>query len=267
MNRKKTGGLITKGIFKESTEVNPLISLITIVYNGEKYLEQTIQSVIGQTYMNIEYIIIDAASTDGTLEIITKYENKIDYWISEPDSGISDAFNKGISLANGIFVGIVNSDDWLEFDAVETIVGKLEDNYSIYCGNLRIYDTSLNLIKTRKSWPFFLPVGMYVMHPTVFIKRDIYNEYRFCTTLKIAMDYDLLLRLRKRGYKIKRINKNISNMRIGGVSCNINKMREEERLVMRKNLPILLYIIARVKLRIEKFVLKILLDRKNQDEY
>ncbi|NCR56260.1 MAG: glycosyltransferase, partial [Microcystis aeruginosa L211-07] len=102
------GGLRTKGYFKHSyTETSelsekfavPLVTIITVVFNGEKHLEQTIQSVISQTYNNVEYIIIDGGSTDGTVDIIRKYEEVIDYWVNEPDAGISDAMNKGISLA------------------------------------------------------------------------------------------------------------------------------------------------------------------------
>ena len=100
-NRKGEGGLRTKGYFKKSYDDKPLISIITVVFNGERYLEQTIQSVIDQTYDNVEYIIIDGGSTDGTLDIIKKYEDKIDYWVSEKDNGIYDAMNKGIKVCYG----------------------------------------------------------------------------------------------------------------------------------------------------------------------
>ena len=99
----------------------PLVSVITVVYNGEKYLEQTIQSVINQTYNNIEYIIIDGGSTDTTLDIIKKYKDYISYFISEPDNGLYDAMNKGIRRANGELIGMLNSDDWLNLDAISTV--------------------------------------------------------------------------------------------------------------------------------------------------
>ena len=86
------GGLRTKGNLKKSNNINPLVSIVTVVLNGEKYLESTIQSIVGQSYENMEYIIVDGGSSDKTINIIKKYENKIDYWVSEQDKGISDAF-------------------------------------------------------------------------------------------------------------------------------------------------------------------------------
>lgn len=92
------------------------ISIVTVSYNAAKTIEQTIKSVINQTYSNIEYIVIDGGSTDGTVDIIRKYEDRIAYWVSEPDGGIFDAMNKGIKVATGEVVGIINSDDWYEHD-------------------------------------------------------------------------------------------------------------------------------------------------------
>ena len=117
-NRKGEGGLRTKGYFKKSYEDKPLISIITVVFNGEKYLEETIQSVINQTYSNVEYIIIDGGSSDGTLDIIKKYEERIDYWVSEKDKGIYDAMNKGIDVASGEWINFMNAGDGFYADDV-----------------------------------------------------------------------------------------------------------------------------------------------------
>jgi len=100
----------------------PVVSIITIVYNGVRHIEDTIKSVITQTYPNIEYIIIDGNSTDGTQEVIKRYEHKIARWISEKDRGISDAFNKGIAMASGALIGMINADDWYEPDAIASVV-------------------------------------------------------------------------------------------------------------------------------------------------
>ena len=105
----------------KNKNLNPLISIITVVKNNEKYLEETIQSIINQKFKNFEYIIIDGKSTDRTLEIIKKYNTEIDYWISEDDKGIYDAFNKGINIANGELIGFVNSDDVLTPNALEIL--------------------------------------------------------------------------------------------------------------------------------------------------
>src|SRR5439155_13950516 len=100
----------------------PLVSIITIVYNREAYLEQAINSVLQQSYPNIEYIVIDGGSTDNSVSIIKKYASKIQYWVSEPDNGIADAFNKGLMKANGNIIGFINADDWYEPIAVEKAV-------------------------------------------------------------------------------------------------------------------------------------------------
>lgn len=247
----------------------PLVSIITISFNSEESIEQTIKSVLHQSYSNIEYIIVDGLSTDKTMDIVTSYSDVfkkkgfVFKYISELDNGISDAFNKGINLANGKLVGIINSDDWFEPDAVEIIVQNLDNNYNIYCGSLDLYDSNLNYLKMRKSRTYLLPLGMYVMHPTVFVERGIYANNMFDTNLKVAMDYDVLLKFRKRGFKIKNIDKVISNMRLGGISWDIDRMRYEEKIVMKRNLNTALYMLASLKLYVERTVLLVFRNNKN----
>lgn len=118
---------------------SPLISIITVSYNAVKTIEDTITSVLNQTYSNIEYIIIDGASTDGTLDVIKKYQDDISIIVSEPDKGIYDAMNKGIERANGELIGIINADDWYEANAVERTVEiylKGEKKFDVLYGDM-----------------------------------------------------------------------------------------------------------------------------------
>lgn len=196
---------------------SPLVTIITPVYNGEKHIEQTIQSVIGQTYKNIEYIVVDGGSKDRTIDIIKKYENNISRWISEKDKGISDAFNKGILMAKGEIIGIINADDWYEPNAVEISVKNIT-NADISYGNIQYWkDEKKDYLFTANHE--LLIKEMSINHPTVFVKKYLYNSYGlFNTDLKCAMDYELMLRFFKNKVKFIYIPSTISNMRLDGVS-------------------------------------------------
>ena len=126
--KKLEGGSRFQKIRKKGTIKKPLITIITVVFNNKRYLTKTIKSVLNQSYQNIEYIIIDGGSTDGTLKIIKKFDKKIDYWISEKDHGIYDAFNKGLKLATGDLIGFVNSDDILLKNACKYLVKNYENH-------------------------------------------------------------------------------------------------------------------------------------------
>jgi Glycosyl transferase family 2 len=201
----------------------PLVSIITVVKNGEKYIEQTIQSVINQTYHNIEYIIVDGGSTDGTLDIIKKYENKISYWISESDDGISDAFNKGVSRSNGFLVGILSADDlYFQNSVIERMVAqsKISPESSFYFGNC-LYETEgdigkiLGDDKYAKKLPFYMP---HIHHPTVLMKREVLIKMPFSTLYKLCMDYHLFLQLNKQDLTGSKCDEIITIVRNCGVS-------------------------------------------------
>jgi len=237
-NTKIEGGLKIKGRTQKVSSVEtPLVSVITIVYNGERHLEQTIKSVLGQTYKNIEYIVVDGGSKDGSLDIVRRYEDRIDYWMSEPDRGISDAMNKGVALAGGDIVGMIHADDWFEPDAVETAVGAMK-NYGcdVFCGSLCYYKDEKAFF-TDRSKPELLGSYMSVWHPTVFLKNEVYKkEGAFDLKFRSGMDYDLMLRLLTRGYKFASVNKVISNMRTGGTSDQSwRRMLDEEYRIKVKN--------------------------------
>lgn len=222
-NRLAEGGLRKNGYFKKSYENKPLVSIITVVFNGEKYLEETIKSVINQNYDNVEYIIIDGGSTDKTMNIIKKYEDKIDYWVSEKDKGLYDAFNKGITLCIGDFIGIISSDDWLESSAIINSLDAMNDltNEVLYA-NLKFIKTSKDTIVVNAPEEKELDKmkkRMIVFHPSTFIKKDIYKKYGFYnSSFRIAADYDLLLRFYLNRVKFRKLNIVITNFREGGVS-------------------------------------------------
>lgn len=219
------GGLRTRGtsnLFSDPDK--PLVSIITIVYNGEKHLEPAIQSVLNQTYDPIEYLIIDGGSTDGTLNIIHRYENRIAYWMSEPDHGISDAFNKGIALASGEFIGLVNADDWLSRDQIECGVAALRDStVEFVFGDLDLHDSNGAHLYRLCADPHYARVIHSKMpdlcHPTVLAKRKAYEQIGlFDTRYRCAMDYEWFLRLHRQGGRGQYVNGLLGHMRVGGVS-------------------------------------------------
>src|SRR5665213_1214924 len=174
---------------------SPVISIITIVFNGEKHLEQTIRSVLDQTYPHIQYIIIDGGSTDQSVNIIKKYEKDIYYWVSEKDDGISDAFNKGIARATGDVIGIINADDWFEPQALERVAGQIGDT-DICFGDIQLWKNERKELIQMGNLPL-LSREMTIHHATVFVKRNIYQVYGgFDLHYRCAMDYDLLLRFK-----------------------------------------------------------------------
>ncbi|HXB90701.1 MAG TPA: glycosyltransferase family 2 protein [Puia sp.] len=195
----------------------PLVSIITIVYNGEKHIADTLRSVALQSYRNIEYIIVDGGSTDKTLNIIRDFGNTVTTLISEKDNGISDAFNKGIRIARGTIIGMINADDWYAPDAVEKVVGIME-GYDVAYGDLRLWkDGNTDFIV--KGDHGYLGAEMTINHPTVFVRRECYERFGlFDDRYRCAMDYDLLLRLSVEGCRFIYVPAVLANMRWGGMS-------------------------------------------------
>ena len=230
-----SGGLRTNGIIKSSSTDYPLVSIITVVFNGERYLEQTILSVINQKYRNFEYIIIDGLSSDKTRDIIRKYENKIDYWISESDAGIYDAMNKGIALSNGELIGIINSDDWYEEVAVAEVVEKYKCNLdiNIFHGLHRLWDDR-GVLGVIGHTDLFLNNGM-ISHPSCFIKRSIYEKYgNYSCEYKIVSDYELMLRFKSKEVSFMFIEKILANFRNNGISFRSKRQLIFETMQIQK---------------------------------
>jgi glycosyltransferase involved in cell wall biosynthesis len=202
----------------------PKVSIITVCFNSAKTIRDTIESVINQTYDNIEYIIIDGGSTDGTLDIIREYEPYIAKWVSEPDNGIYDAMNKGIKMATGDIIGIINSDDWYALDCISSIVHTFitDPKIDVVHGNIVICDEDgimLYHIKSEVDIKKDLYKRMTVFHPTMFTKKAIYEtEGLYHDKYLIAADYDLLFRVVRENYRIKNLDKELAFMRLGGIS-------------------------------------------------
>ena len=197
------------------------VSIITVVYNGIAHLEQTIQSIINQSYQNIEYIIIDGGSTDGTLELLQKYDEKIAYWVSEKDNGIYDAMNKGIAKATGEIVGLINADDWYETNTLELVVNAFEkQEVDVIHGSMEIISADgSSFTKKVKHDLSTLKKGMLLNHPTVFVKKSFYEKYGvFNTSYKIVADWEMIFRWWLSGAKFIGIEETLANFRMGGVS-------------------------------------------------
>lgn len=203
------------------------VSIITVVYNNAQTIKGAIESVLNQTYQNVEYIVIDGGSTDGTVEIIKSYGDEINKFISEKDNGLYDAMNKGISLAAGDVVGILNSDDFYASNDILEIVANEFATKDIDClyGDLEYVDADdvNKVMRYWKSRPYkegLFQKGWHPPHPTFFVKRECYDKYGvFNLDFKIAADYELMLRFLER-HKLKSvyIPKTFVRMRVGGVS-------------------------------------------------
>ena len=249
-DRKGEGGLRTKGYFKKSHENKPLISVVTVVYNGEQFLEETILSVINQSYDNVEYIIIDGRSTDGTLNIIKKYEEKIDYWVSEKDSGIYDAMNKGISQCSGEIIGIVNADDFIYKDSLKKIVQIFENKEVMYTyGQVDLITEDGKKFDTAKSigvenLKYKLFKHMPFLHPTMFVRKKVYKELGlYSLQYKLSADYDFALRVVEHGFKGEILDFSTGVFRIGGASGGVGSYLENHKLLLHHNVnPIFVYL-------------------------
>ena len=176
----------------------PLVSIVTVVWNGAATLERTIQSVLAQTYANIEYIIVDGASTDGTVDIIRRYEDRVARWVSEKDRGIYDAMNKGIALCTGEWVGLINADDWYEPDTVQCVMdaAKGHQGVNIVHGDIWIhYPNGAKKLKHAKPNGFLLKYWEMVLnHPSFFVRRDYYGTHPFDAQMRVSGDHQWTLR-------------------------------------------------------------------------
>jgi hypothetical protein len=293
-NRKGEGGLRTRGCFKFSYEnlimndeflilndkndnefkidnstfniqhstLNklPLITIITVVYNGEKYLEETIQSVINQTYPNVEYIIIDGGSTDRTIDIIKKYEDKIDYWVSEKDNGIYDAMNKGIDLAQGEWINFMNAGDkFYDNKVLEKIFVNDNDKFDIIYGNHQvIYPKRTRIAKAgdvKNLWK-----GSQFSHQSVFIKSKLHKKKKYNIMNKIGADFEFFYNAFLNQYQFKYFDSIISSVSAGGISDikRIDSIIEWWNVVEKTNKVNVYYLLKVIKEMIKSIIKKCL---------
>lgn len=211
------------------------ISIITVCYNSVDTIRDTIESVRKQNFRNIEYIIVDGCSDDGTQDIIKEYQDDVDIFISEADRGIYDAINKGIGVASGDLITILNSDDYFAYDDVLTEVVHAVDNNSgiqILFGDVvqvsrKNTDKPVRRYSSKWFVPWMLRFGIMPPHPGTFVRKEVYEKYGlYSLSYKISSDYEMFVRwLIKHQLKFLRLNKVMVRMRVGGVSTKDLKAR------------------------------------------
>lgn len=211
----------------------PKLSVITIVYNNAKDIERTMLSVLNQSYKNIEYVVIDGASTDGTLNIIKKYEGRLAKLISEKDKGIYDAMNKGLALATGDYVLFMNSGDEIyELDTVEKVFATAP-NADIYYGETEMYDENWNSLGQRRhqapetfTWRSF-KYGMSISHQAIYIKRSLTEPYDL--HYKYSADIDWIIKIAKKASNIVNTHLYVAKYLVGGMSKKKHRESLKER--------------------------------------
>lgn len=214
-----------KKIFSHNHQ--PFISIITAVRNNGNTLEKTIKSIISQTYKNLEYIVIDGASTDGTLDIIRQYEDQISYWISEPDVGIYDALNKGIKKATGDWLYFIGADDVLDSpNVIDSIFSnQLLDDFDIIYGDVMIGSRRL----AKGVFGEILKLKNTIQHQGTFYNRRVFQDFLYQPIFLCSSDYELNLKLYLQGAKHLKLDKIVARCGNQGISNqgNIKNYLEE----------------------------------------
>lgn len=219
------GGLRTRENYSRFNSQKPIVTVVTVVLNGRDHLEKTIQSVIAQTCKNIEYILIDGGSTDGTLEIIRKYEDRLDYWLSEPDRGIYDAMNKGTKLASGEWINFMNSGDkFYGNDVVSKIFAEDRSRCDLIYGNNEVnygerFSRLQKAVGIGELWK-----GMICSHQSTFTRTFLVNSIGFNRDNKICADFELVFRLKRDNCRFVYLDETIATVEAEGLS-DIDRVR------------------------------------------
>lgn len=217
----------------------PKLSIITVTFNSEDYLEETLQSVLQQKYEDYEYIVIDGKSEDQTIDIVRRYlqpfAGRLRY-ISESDQGIYDAMNKGIEMATGEYIGMINSDDKYTPDAFIKVAECIENGHSdVIYSDLNLIDLDGKKIGCLLGDASKLNRGMTVNHPTCFVKREVYKKFgTYDLQYSIVADYDFVLRIYNKGATFFKASTSLADFRVGGTSSNNYRSVIEKYKVQRK---------------------------------
>ena len=207
--------------------MNLKFTVVTVVFNGESVIEKTVESVLNQEYPPFEYLIFDGASADSTLNLIAQYEEAFAQKgitlsvVSEKDGGIYNAMNKGVKAATGDFVSFLNAGDWYELDALKNINAFYqEEPFDLTYGGLHYINPNGTVTNKMSKLDHFPVSSRHWNHPSMFLRREIYQKYGFDEQFRAYADFDLYLKLRKDGTKIRVIDKVITNFVADGVSTN-----------------------------------------------
>ncbi|WP_373056969.1 glycosyltransferase family 2 protein [Zunongwangia sp. H14] len=244
------------------------VSIITVVFNNANYITDCIESVLHQTYPNIEYLVIDGGSTDGTQQKIQPFLDKIDYYISEKDNGLYDAINKGIKKSTGDVIGILNSDDFFyHLDTIEKVVESFNRSGADLLYGKGLFVDQQNTHDVKRIYPSnpfkknYLLFGWIPLHPTIYVRREIYEKYGlYDQHYKIAGDYEMSLRWFKNdNIRKKYINQWIVKMRLGGKSTTMKlqkkKSLEDMEIIEKHNLMGLFTLFFKVGRKIPHYLI------------
>jgi len=236
------GGRRFRGYRTTGSTDKPLVSVVTVVFNGVKHIEETIRAVAGQTYENVEHIVIDGGSTDGTIDVLRRNDEKIDYWMSEPDSGVYDAMNKGIMHVGDpeAYILFANADDSLYSpDALQRVIEQGRGEDMLY-GRMLLADDQVSAIVGRRVDLEDLALQT-LCHPATFVKRKVFDTVgKFDTTYTIAADYDHIVRCFAAPVSTRFVDVVVSRMRMGGLSEDqFMRSCRERKDVIRRRFPIL----------------------------
>lgn len=242
-NFKNFGGLRTKGFAKTSQPGLPLITIVTVVRNDAAHLERTLLSVLNQTYPNVEYIVVDGASTDGTQEVIKRYEEYLDFWISEPDKGSHEAINKGINLMKGDWVNFMHSGDYFyENETFEKIFLKNKVEADVVYGDCvgLVSPTESAIFKSDQTTDRFWQ-GQVFCQEAVFVKTRLVIQHPFSTDYKVSSDYNFFMDCLLGGAKFKKVDVVVFVVGTLGVSNRhwLQARLENWRIARRFNKPII----------------------------